>query len=262
MTIRHQEFLRELQNTNYPFAPTATRSNGVSQLAQTVFSDCTFYPAASVGNLFLSRVVVAPSEIQLVIGDLQTSDLLVGRVTTPLTSSRVTLRDAQNRPAGLIMSDPTNLGILFALGIGTHSFTRQQTEFCASCYVPLPAPPASGFVLPDGEVVSGEVWLVGSDGVVVRAIPDGGETAIRIDMVGDPLFLQRLCGGVEFNPTVPVRRIRVVNGVEGTPPEFECQATPTGNFSLQMNNALVENTALRLHTTSDGVVIEVAGSSL
>lgn len=262
MTIRHQEFLRELQNTNYPFAPNATRTNGVSQLSQTVFADCSFYPATSAGNLFLSRVIVSTSELRLVVGDRQTTDLLVGTVAAPVTGSRVTLRDAQNRPAGLILSDPTSLGVLFALGLGTHAFTREQTEFCASCHVPLPVPPASGFKLPDGEVVSGEVWLVGSSGVVLRGVPAAGETQVRVDLVGDPLFLQRLCGVSEFNPAVPVRRIRIVNGVDGAPPVYECDATPTGNFSIQMNNALVANTALRVHTTAAGIVIEVAGSNL
>lgn len=262
MTIRHQEFLRELQDTNYPFAANATRTNGVSQLSQTVFTDCSFYPATSVGNLFLSRVIVSTSDLRLVIGDRQTSDLLVGTVAAPVTGNRITLRDKQNRPAGLILSDPTNLGVLFALGLGTHAFTREQTEFCASCHVPLPVPPVAGFQLPDGDIVSGEVWLVGSGGVVVSALPVGSETQVRVDLVGDPLFLQRLCGISEFNPAVPVRRIRVVNGIEGTPPVYECDATPTGNFALQMNNALAANTALRVHTTATGIVIEVAGSNL
>jgi hypothetical protein len=290
MTIRHQEFLRELAETNYPFTPTATLTNGTLQLSRTMFSDCTFYPAVSDGNLFLSRVTIDSGRMQLFVGDRQTNELLQGTVTTPVTVNRVTLRDKQDRAAGLILSDPSNLGVLFALGLGTHEFTREQTEFCASCHVPLPATTVSGFRLPNGETVSGEVWLVGSSGVVLRAIPSNGETIIRVDMVGDPLYLQRLCGGAGFDPIVPLRRIRIVNGEGGldaahiglwgieadlgssgesadepqifvTPPGFECEASTVGNFSLQMNNALIQNTALRVHTTAAGVVIEVAGSS-
>lgn len=259
MTIHYQEFELELAGTSYPFTPTATLTNGTDTVPSNLFVDCVFYLARSDGRLYLSSVDVSSSKIRLTIGIPGDSAAGVAEINVPVTASRVTIFDRQGRAAGLLVSSPDRLGVLSSWGVGAHLFTPEQTEFCLSCYHPSPPSEVTGIRLPDGSTVSGEVWLVGADGIILTTFTDSSGNNIQFNAVGDPLFTQKECTGTGlFAPIQPVRQITVVSS-NGT---FTCTPSNHGNFSLQMNNALNANTALRLHTTDLGIVVEVAGSNL
>lgn len=99
--------------------------------------------------------------------------------------------------------------------------------------------------------------------MVLRTEPttdkDGNSVELlRIDVVGDPLFLQRLCNPEElFTPVNPVRIIRIKQGDY----TYDCEPDEQGNFSLQANDSLAADAALRLLTTPEGIVITVEGST-
>ena len=83
-------------------------------------------------------------------------------------------------------------------------------------------------------------------------------TAIKPNVVGDPLFLQRLCNPDElFTPINPVRIIRIVNGDD----TYDCLPDEQGNFNIQMNDNLAVDAALRVRTTPEGVVVTVEGTT-
>jgi len=261
--IRHPEFIKELEGTKYPFIPTARLSNGTDAFLEGTFLDAHLYSVVGTQRYYVSKVVVTSSNLSIVIGDDNEATRLTGEVTMPIDTDIVRLVDEYGRSGGMLVSEPARLSLLSAWGIGEHRFEQKQTEFCVTCQMPIPDPGVTAIRLADGELLSGKVWLVGEDGVVLRTEPttdkDGNSVELlRIDVVGDPLFLQRLCNPEElFTPVNPVRIIRIKQGDY----TYDCEPDEQGNFSLQANDSLAADAALRLLTTPEGIVITVEGST-
>jgi len=261
--IRHPEFIKELENTNYPFIATATLSNGQETFLEGTFLDAHLYSVTGTRRYYLSRVTISSSEMVITIGDANSSACLTGNVSLPITSGIVKLVDIYGRSGGILVSEPARLSLMTAWGVGKHQFSRDQTEFCITCQVPVPDTGLTGIRLATGELLSGKVWLVGEDGVVLRTEQttdsDGNVVEVlRVDVVGDPLFLQRLCNPEElFTPVNPIRTIQIKQGDY----VYECLPDEQGNFSIQMNDSLAADAALRIRTTPAGIVITVEGST-
>jgi hypothetical protein len=96
---------------------------------------------------------------------------------------------------GVLVSEPPRLAAIISWGVGRHVFELEQTEFCLTCQLPVPDPGVTGFRLPDGSILTGKVWFVGEDGVVLQGtLPTPTAPAtVQVNVVGDPLYLQKLC---------------------------------------------------------------------
>ena len=262
--IRFPEFLQSLESTRYPFNATASLSNGRVTLLEGTLLDAHLYAVTGTNRYYISRVEVTSGGFTLVIGDSGGADRLFGVVTFPITEAVVRLTDVYGRSGGLLVSEPARLALISAWGVGTHTFERTQTEFCVTCQMPIPDPGVTGFRLENGQVVSGKVWWLGDDGVILSTedtqdAQGNSVPQIRADVVGDPLYLQRLCEPTTlFEPINPIRLIRVKNQGELL---FECAPSEQGNIHLQMNDSLAADAALRIRTTPEGIIIEVAGST-
>lgn len=262
------EWRRQNRYTIYPFAERATlKSVEGKEFPEDLLIDAVLYPLGAQRPLYISRVHVRPSEIQLVIGSPADANLSTATLTFAPSSSTVPVWDRYGRPAGALVVRNERIGALTAWGPGTYELNPRATEFCASVCLPLPATGVFGMRAETGDTLAGEVWLIGSDGVVLTVDdvlhpdPDGTPVPhqrIKINVVGDPLFRRRLCAdtGPEELFTTPrfIRRVRVV-GPNG---EFTCSPSPTGNFSLTANNALAYDTILRIETDATGLQIYVA----
>lgn len=261
--IRHPEFIDSLEDTKYPFIPTASLSNGADTFLEGTFLDAHLYAPAGADRYYLSKVSVTAASLTITIGDTTNPDRLTGVISLPITVDIVRLTDEFNRPGGLLVSEPARLSLLSAWGLGEHRFSRDQSEFCVTCQVPVSNPGVTGIRLESGEVLTGKIWIVGEDGVIAsteNVTTSSGEVieAVRFDVVGDPLFLQRLCNPEElFTPINPIRTIRVVND-EYT---YDCTPDDQGNFNIQMNDSLAADAALRVRTSPEGIVITVEGST-
>ena len=261
--IRHPEFLDELENTKYPFIPTAALSNGTDTFLEGTFLDAHLYTVTGTNRYYISHVNVASDRMVITVGDANNSARMTGEVLLPITDDIVRLVDIYGRSGGMLVSEPVRLALLAAWGVGSHSFERRHTEFCVTCQVPVPDSGLTAIRLESGEILSGKVWLVGEDGVVLRTElttdKDGNSVEVlRLDVVGDPLYLQRLCNPEElFSPVNPIRTLRVKQG-EYT---YDCVPDDQGNFTIQMNDSLAADAALRVRTTPAGIVITVEGST-
>lgn len=261
--IRYPEFLASLENTKYPFIATASLSNGNVSFLEGTFLDAHLYSVDNGKRYYISKITVESSRCLLTIGDDEDAARLTGEIAIPGITANVRLSDAHGRPGGILVSAPDRLSVLSAWGVGVHTFDRGQTEFCVTCQMPIPDPGVTGFRLENGDVVSGRVWFVGDDGVVLStavAVDKNGNTfdRLQINVVGDPLFLQRLCTSENlFVPVNPVRTLRIVNGNYS----FDCLPDEHGNFNIQMNDSLAADAALRIRTTVEGIVFEVEGST-
>ena len=261
--IRYPEFIKSLEQTKYPFIPTASLTNGTVFFLEGTFLDAHLYSVDSPGRYYISKVKVTSGSFTITLGDSATSDRLFGTVLLPVEDSYVSLKDAYGRSGGILVSEPARLSLFSGWGVGEYLFDQEQTEFCVTCQMPVPAAGITGFKLENGDVVSGRVWLVGDDGIIINTASSTDKngnpiTLLQLNVVGDPLFLQKLCNPANlFVPINPVRTIRVINNQT----TYDCTPDEYGNFNLQMNDATAGDAALRIRTTTEGILFEVEGST-
>lgn len=244
------EFRDEQGPTKYPFADSATlRTTTGLTIEPDLFLDAAVYPIGGRERQYLAAVAVGPRSVTLTVGDA-TTPVLARSTFDPLAPpDLLELSDPYGRPAGVLVSDATRLAVFQTWPLQEHRFAATATEFAASCVTPMPAVGVRGFTTPDGTLFTGEVWLVGEDGVVVRR--DGDET-VRIDVVGDPLFRRRLCQPVQLFTTP--RFIQTINGMK---------PDAAGDFKITVGRALAGDTVLRVYADDKGgITIETVGQTL
>jgi len=268
--IQHPEFRHELDPTNYPFTDTSTLTNGTQRLLEGTFLDASLYPIGGGVIMHLSKAVIDHQEVQLFIGDDVNDELASATFDLVSPPDVLELVDAYDRPAGIIVSESVRLGVFQTWGTGTHVFNSDQTAFVPSVCIPTPEIGVRGVLLDDGSVLSGDVWLVGDDGVVLRVedveVPAEGCTGdtvtqrvIRVDIVGDPLFRRRLCETSDLFATP--RYIKQITFQDG---EQTYVATPDskGDLKITINNDLAADTVLRTRPTQEGLLFEAMGTQL
>lgn len=268
--IRHPEWRRSLEDTKYPFEDAATLTNSEGKIIpENVFLDAHLYPIGGGSNMYLSRVDVAHQAITLHIGDDDNTSIATASISVSEPENSVQLKDSFGRPAGIFVSEASRLGVFRAFGLGTHTFRPNQSPFVANVCMPTPQIGVRGIRLADGSLMTGPVWLVGDDGVVITretvvspatcSSSSQVDEVIRIDIVGDPLFRRRLCTPKElFTTPTFIKKIKIVN--EGN--EWLCEPDENGYFSIQGNDSLAGDAALRVRITPEGNIrLEVEGSS-
>jgi hypothetical protein len=261
------EWRRQHEATKYPFSERASMTSRDGRvLVEGTFLDAALYPVGAAAGLYLAKVRIDHQRVSLVLGDSTTPDLATGTFPLVGSSGTVVFQDAFGRPAGLLVSAPERLAVFQSWGVGTHEFDPDGSEFASTVHFPTPEVGVRGFRLEDGTLFTGEVWLVGDDGVVFRTAevtvldrcgrPQRTVPAVRVDVVGDPLFRRRLCAPNDLYDTPRfIRRVRVV----GPNQTFECQPDATGGLVLTSNHQLAADTVLRIIPTAGGARIEAVG---
>ena len=266
--ILYREWRREHETTKYPFSEAAALVNSEgTAILEGMFLDAVFHVIGAKAGLFLSQVSITHTTITLWVGDASFNQQASASFPLITPPADLKFKDLFGRPAGMIVSEPQRLAIMRSWGIGDHFFTRAESELVATVCIPTPEPGVRGFILDDGSVLTGDVWLVGDDGVVVRPEPVsvpgvcGGPPvsvqAVRVDVVGDPLFRRRLCGQTAlFTTPNPVRKVKFVGGGRS----FVCTPDARGNIRIAANNNAALDTVLRITPTVGGVTIGNEGS--
>lgn len=253
--------------TRYPFLESASLTNGTQTILAGIILDACLYPIGGTQDMYLSSVKVDYETVTLMIGDDQNSNLASGSFSLVSPPEAVALFDSYNRPAGLLLSQPALLGAFGVWGAGTYSFTPSQTAFCATVCVPTPALGVRGIQIPDGTVFTGEVWFVGSGGVVLNSSQitiqtNNGQTQdlelIAINVVGDPLFLRQQCAEAELFTTP-----QFLTSITFKDQNQSVTVLPNqyGDVKITVNNNLAADTALRVHTTANGTQFDVVGAT-
>lgn len=255
--------------TRYPFAETATMTatDGVVILEGT-FVDAAVYPVGGTAGLFLSSLVIDNQAATIHVGNEGREQLCSATFPLADPGEVLALTDAHGRAAGVLVSEPGRLLTLQACGVGTHTFGPAATPFCASVCVPTPEVGVRGILLEDGTVMVGNVWLLGDDGVVLTAgmatlparpgAPARDVQTIRVDVVGDPLFRRRLCGGSTFTSPAFIRQVRLT-GENGE--SFVLSPDANGRIDLSVTDADAADTVLRITTTQDGITVAAVGAA-
>ncbi len=263
------EWRQQHDATDYPFAASATLTNddGIILLPGT-WIDAALYPIGGTAGMYFASADVGHETVTVTIGDRRSRDIASGTFRLVDPPDTVALTDAHGRPAGILVSESARLGIFQSWGVGLHEFRQEQTEFAATVCFATPEPGVRGFLLDDGTLITGDVWLVAGDGVAFsvsqEAITDTqGNTRdteiIRVDIVGDPLFRRRLCFPEDlFSTPRFLKKLRVISGTR----TFEVAPDTTGAIRVGLNNALATSTVLRLVNTDDGLKLSAVGSTI
>jgi hypothetical protein len=238
-------FRDQQQVTPYPFADDATlRTSDGLTIDPAMFLDVSLHPVGLTAGGRLASVTVTTASVAIAVGDRKNVQLATAVFDTTTLPPVLKLLDSHNRSAGILLADPLLLAVLRAWPIGKHVFPIGAAEFVASVCIPSPVSVVEGFTVNGAGLLTDEVWLAGDRGVVLREI-DG---EIRVDIVGDPLFVRRLCQSVRQFATP--RFIKTING---------CPPDAAGNFNITVGNSLTSDTIIRIYPRDGGLQIESAG---
>lgn len=253
--ILFPEFRDEQADSRYPFADSATlqsETDASIRISPTTFIDATFFIIGAGERVYISSVVVAPQLITINVGDAGLADQVSATYNplSPPTDGVLLFEDQYGRPAGTLLSNPTELDRFSSWGTGTYTFTPAQTEFVSSVVIPANEPGVRAIRPETKQFLTGDIWLVGDQGVVLR---QDGPGVIRIDIIGVPLFRRFLCEpqqGADF----PNRQyLKTINGCG--PDEF-------GNFTFTATNQAVADSVLRIYADGETIVIDTVGRSV
>lgn len=238
------------ERINFPFSDAASlvNSNG-ARIERDLFDDARVYPVGAQAGMYLSRISVTALEVSIFVGTLDTPDM--ASVTFQIASppDDLYLEDAFGRPAGVLVSNVDKLGNVAGLyGFGNTLFEPEQTEFDASVIVPSPQSGLTGILLDDGTLLTGDVYLVGENGIVLRLDDDGN---IRIDVIGDPYALVKACD----EAGVPVPGFCGIKTINDIGPNAH------GDFKLFAGANVSADNILRVSASERGIVrIQTVGA--
>ena len=243
------EFRDQFQETPYPFMDNATLLADTGQkIDNDMFLDASLYPiGATDGYVYLSRITVQAREVTLAVADRTRREKATTSFDPLDPPTLLRLTDSYSRPAGVLVSEAVNLTRFSSWEPGEHIFSVAATQFVPSCVIPTPEVGVRGFLTEQGDLLTGDVTIVGDNGVVVRQDPEDA-SAIRIDIVGEPLFRRQLCTPLEAFATPTF--IKSING---------CAPDEYGNFNITIGDHLNDTTIIRLYQEDGRLVMEAVG---
>lgn len=243
-----REWRDDNRNTKYPFSETASlRNDSGDFIPENLFDDARLYPIGGTARQYISRIIIAPQQVKIVIAD-DFNELASASFSKASPPDNLEVIDAYGRPAGILVSSAASLSLFSGWSLGEHLFDSDDTEFCASVVVPTPKIGLMGFLLDDGTFFSGDTAICGCDGVVFTQDPDG---KIQYNVVGEPLFLRKI--GEQLGSFETPRFIKTINHI--TPDEY-------GNFFIFVGTSRFPDPVLRIERTDNGIRLWSVGSWL
>lgn len=243
------EWRNQNEHINYPFSDDATMvSDGGVRIPKSLFDDARFYPIDAIAGVYLKSVRIQGNIVTLTIADPD-KDLATGSYDYTNPQNDVAFYDEHNRPAGVLVSTVEKLKLLPAALPTSVEFTQEQAEFASSCVVPMPQVGLRGFLLDDGSYLTGDIYLIGVDGVVLT-VPR--HNVIRVDILGDPYAKLAECEE-EGIPVAPFCGLKTINGIAPDPETGDFKISPGANPPYAFDNIL------RVRQTARELIIETVG---
>lgn len=252
--ILFPEFRDEQSASRYPFADSATLQSDTDaslSIAPDTFIDAAFFIIGGQQRVYISAITATTQTLTITVGDVEQAN----RATTtynqlaPPADGVLLFKDQYGRPAGMLLSTPAALARFSGWNVGTYEFTLAETEFVSSVVIPANEPGVRALRPETKQFLTGDIWLVGDQGVVLR---QDGPSVIRIDIIGVPLFRRFLCE--PQSEDFPTKRyLKTINGCG--PDEF-------GNFTFTATNQAAPDAVLRIYADGETIVIDTVGRSV
>lgn len=254
------EFREEQSDSRYPFSDTATlRSNTGFFIPKNCIVDLNIYLINGDAGAFLASVVVAQDRVFLNFSDFSRQHTCVGIFTPSAFAENkyvtIPLEDVYGRPAGVLIGSGAELRVLSGWPQGPHTFVTAATELTASTVTPAKETGVRGLIGPAGELLAGDVWLIGDQGVVLRVLNDNN---VQVNIIGAPLFKRIQCldeNGAPVGDFTPRNYLKTING---------CPPDQYGNFNLTVksheDDGTIRKQILRIYPDNNGLTIAAVGS--
>ena len=247
MRILHPQFRDENADSRYPFTDSSTLLGSAGrQLDENWLLDALLYPPNNTSPLAVLSIEINGADMTVFVGVSSSGTVLCsGTISLEDTpDGSIPMTDEFGRPAGILLADPNALTALRQYAIGTVSFAPGTAEFVASVVVATPEPGVRNFADKTNPPLANDVWLVGENGVQLTKTEEG---YVRVDIVGEPLFVRFTCAETAaFEAPVFLRTINSI------PPTY------WGGFTLQVGRVLSTKPALRIFSQDDTIYIGLA----
>lgn len=247
--ILFPDFRDEQADSKYPFTDSSSlRVTGTQlEIARDAFIDASLYPIGASGQIYISAITITTFDVTIALGDGGDTRRCAAAFnpTTPPEDGVLKFTDRYGRPAGILLSTPLALSVFGGWPGGTYNLRPVEASFVAAVFIPAQEPGVRAVLPETEEFLTGDVWLVGNRGVVIRK---EGEDIIRVDIVGEPLFKRYLCE--DQGKFTPPKFVKTINGCG--PDEF-------GNFLLTATNHLAGDAVLRIYAENNLLRIETVG---
>lgn len=251
--ILFPQFHDEQSDSRYPFADRASllsTERGLD-IGRDTFLDASLYVIGGDRQAYISAITVETTAVTIQIGDVANKNR--ARATyqplSPPENGALELLDSFGRPAGVLVANVAGLQRFTGWPKETHTFALAATEFVASVVIPAREPGVRGLRAVEGALLTGDVWLVGGEGVTLRK---EDEQTIRIDINGEPLFARVLC---DENNRFQNRNFLKTITINGAP----VQADDFGNFVITANNHAASDTIVRVYHSDGNIKIDAVG---
>ena len=266
---KHPEWRESHEPTKYPFQDDATLFNDEGDfILQNTFLDAAFYPVGGGVRGYLSRVIITATTAQLWYGDEDEEFRAVGEFELVEPPNELRFIDDAGRPAGLLVSEAIRISTFQSWSIGEHVFEFEETGFVAACCMPTPEAGVRGLLLDDGSVMTGDVYVVGDNGIILSCgevvtpancdEDEQTQSTIRVDVVGDPLWRRKECSPGFFDTPRFLNQVTFQRGRQN----HVCGPGNFGDIKMIVGSKDVEDTILRVRPTGQGLIIEVVGERL
>jgi hypothetical protein len=241
----------------YPFTDYSTfTSVSSTKIPPTVFIDANVYTIGGGVRQYISRIRLTATKLVVDVSDVS-GVLCTGELDVSTGSNKIVLKDTLGRIVGLLLGNAEASRFIGAIPEGEHLFDENGMEFVASCVSPQPQQVIEGILTEEEDLLAGDVWLVGKDGVILDW--DADKLAIVIHLVGDPLFRKRNCddGNGTFANSIPLQALTFVTdlhtSVKIKPDEF-------GNVRFMTGSNQNSANVLRVEKLTNGIRLKAIGN--
>jgi len=245
------QFRDEQGDSRYPFTDTSTlvTDDGLDA-GKNTFIDAVIHVIDGESRIYISAIVVGLNAVTIWLGDQVTSKICSATFQTvgETDIAELPLFDNYDRPAGLLLVNSLEIARFAGWPQGEHTFRPQNAAFVSTVVIPAQEPGVRAVRPPTEELLTDDIWLIGDQGVVVRA---ESETVIRFNITGEPLFQRFLCG--PLNKFEPPTFIKTING---------CPPDEYGNFIITATNLSARDAALRVYPENNTLRIDLLGAKV
>ena len=247
------EFRDATADTKYPFIDSATLTDidNTLTIPQDIFIDANLYIPGTIGMVYISEIEVGDDATTIRIQDSENTISCIGTIRIIEKASAddyvIPLYIDAYKVGALVVAG-NKISYFKSLPKAKYLFYEEATAFVPSCVTMLPTQGITSIAVnkrEEANTVYGDIWLIGWRGVQLRT-QENVENSIRIDIMGDPLFIQAAFPTTPYEMPMP---ILTINGLK---------ADAYGNFNITTTAA---EDSLRISTSEKGLYIYMAGAN-
>jgi hypothetical protein len=243
-----------MQQVNYPFADFATRSNDEGdELPIDLLIDAVFYPPGNPGPLHLARVEVTGTEV-IFHFSAEGEEFCSATASAGSPPSLVPILDPTGRTVGQLVCTVAQLQVVSHWSPGDHNFSYVATALVPDVVIPAPEVGVRGIQLESGELFTGPVIIVGEDGVQFQVLDRSGQKSIRVDAIGDPLFVRKSCTEAAGEGSSSLDVGPFLKSINNVRPDA------SGRFVIFPDSDIVDDTVLRIEPRANGLFLKLLGT--